>query len=200
MYGLGSFFTTSPREAATRLRSRCPNSSNTHLFVALVLYFREYFSISLRFTLNSKLPEPLRPPLPGLKTAVSEKEIQQVRMLNVGAFATIETIKKPKSLYPFIQSFFLPSFWLETVIVMDIQPVSSLQLHTLCAFSIKNNRNWFFIYKANGHTGFLSRSYTIKDRQKIKPWVNFHSNTTDLCIAIGITFLTNRHQNPILPP
>lgn len=47
----------------------------------------------------------------------------------------------------------------------------------------------------------LSRSYTIEDGQKIKPWVNFHSNTTDLCIAtdsiaIDITFLTTRHQTP----
>lgn len=195
MYGLGSFFTTSPREAATRLSSRCPNSSDTHLFVALVLYFREYFSISLRFTLNSKLPEPLRPSLPGLKTAVSGKEIQQVKC---GRFAIIETIKKPKSLYPFIQSFFLPSFWLETVIVMDIQPVSSLQLHTLCAFSIKNNRNWFFIYKGNGHTGSFPGHIQLKTGRKLSPGLIF-TQTQQIC-AIGITFLTNRHQNPIVPP
>lgn len=181
MYGLGSFFTTSPREAATRLSSRCPNSSDTHLFVALVLYFREYFSISLRFTLNSKLPEPLRPSLPGVKTAVSGKEIQQVRVLNVGAFATIETIKKPKSLYPFIQSFFLPSFWLETVIVMDIQPVSSLQLHTLLLSQSRTTETDSLFTKQMDTLGFFPGHIQLKTDRKLSPRLIF-TQTQQICV------------------
>lgn len=71
-----------------------------------------------------------------------------------------------------------------------------------CVHSIKNTRNWFLTYRAYGYIGSFPVETQLKMDKRIKPWVNFHSNTTDLCIAIGsnatdITFLTNRHQSPI---
>lgn len=171
----------------------CQDSSDIPLLLDLTICFKEYLSILLDSTLNSKLPQHFALSYQDWKhrSFWGKKKMQQVKAPIVGAFATMETIKNKntkqtknptKTIHACSQSFscHLPdcSGYKHGHPTLDLHlpMLHTLYLDTsiwswIC--SINNTRNWYCTYKANRHIESFPGHTQLKMHKKLVPGLHF---------------------------
>lgn len=127
----------------------------------------------------------------------------------MGALATMETNAETKEkVCALLVSHLLAIFLACNGYSHPTLSVTDLHLHTICALQgltppadfvsaqSRTPQTDSSLTKPTDTVG-LFQVMSMEDGQKVKPWVNFHSNVIDLCIFTDIRFLTYRQQSPV---